>query len=393
MLMASTLSRTLLAVLAASTLLPLVGCGGGQEIADETADAMSFALSGQQLFDTATFGGNGRSCATCHEELFGGALSPERAQDRFDGNPNDPLFRALDGDNGTGASYARLLTQATIRIHMSLPPTVHAHDDPGATSVVLNRGVPTFLNVPALDPVLMSDGRAPDLTAQALDAVNTHFEPTVQPTPEQLEKITSYEKKQFSSQALKTFANGGPAPILPAGHTQSEKRGRAEFLPTGLCGQCHSGPMLNTTSARNPTFGEGFRFEAILAGFPAFLGGQQPPNAPNEIRVWDVDCPAGGSFVCDNPAFFGATVDNGVVSIPAPDPGVLLVSGNPDDVLLFKIPTLWGINETAPYFHDNSAATLEDLVEHYSLLFSVFEPTGALTAQQKGDIVAYMHLL
>jgi cytochrome c peroxidase len=28
----------------------------------------------------------------------------------------------------------------------------------------------------------------------------------------------------------------------------------------------------------------------------------------------------------------------------------------------FDIPTLYGISKTAPYFHDNSGATLEDVV-------------------------------
>ena len=35
----------------------------------------------------------------------------------------------------------------------------------------------------------------------------------------------------------------------------------------------------------------------------------------------------------------------------------------------FKIPTLWGIKDTAPYFHDGSAKTLEDLVDQYEFFF------------------------
>jgi cytochrome c peroxidase len=44
----------------------------------------------------------------------------------------------------------------------------------------------------------------------------------------------------------------------------------------------------------------------------------------------------------------------------APDPGRALITGDPNDLLNFKIATLWGIKDTAPYFHDNSARTLED---------------------------------
>ena len=37
--------------------------------------------------------------------------------------------------------------------------------------------------------------------------------------------------------------------------------------------------------------------------------------------------------------------------------------------LFGAIPTLYGISKTAPYFHDNSAATLEDVIRHYQLDF------------------------
>ena len=36
-----------------------------------------------------------------------------------------------------------------------------------------------------------------------------------------------------------------------------------------------------------------------------------------------------------------------------------------DDWEKFDVPGLRGISKTAPYFHNNSAATLEDVVDHY----------------------------
>jgi hypothetical protein len=35
----------------------------------------------------------------------------------------------------------------------------------------------------------------------------------------------------------------------------------------------------------------------------------------------------------------------------------------------FDVPTLFGIRHTAPYFHDNTARTLEDVIRHYQALF------------------------
>ena len=56
----------------------------------------------------------------------------------------------------------------------------------------------------------------------------------------------------------------------------------------------------------------------------------------------------------------------------------------------FKIPQLRGVEDTAPYFHDNSAKTLEDVMNFYERFFS---PFVILTPQDKADMVAYMKLL
>ncbi len=60
----------------------------------------------------------------------------------------------------------------------------------------------------------------------------------------------------------------------------------------------------------------------------------------------------------------------------------------------FKIPTLWNSKNTAPYFHDNSAKNLQDMVHHYKNFFEVFTKGElVLTPQDEADIVAYVKLL
>ena len=70
-------------------------------------------------------------------------------------------------------------------------------------------------------------------------------------------------------------------------------------------------------------------------------------------------------------------------------------------------PNIWlhddpaAVNETAPYFHDNSAHTLEELVHHYKQVFEIAPVLSAwtlggrtsLTAHEEADIVAYLRLL
>ena len=87
--------------------------------------------------------------------------------------------------------------------------------------------------------------------------------------------------------------------------------------------------------------------------------------------------------------------DGTTTTLSSPDPGRALITGNVQDfesVNAFKIPSLWGVARTAPYFHDNSAKTLEDLARHYALFFSRISPI-VLTEQDQQDMVAYMKLL
>lgn len=65
----------------------------------------------------------------------------------------------------------------------------------------------------------------------------------------------------------------------------------------------------------------------------------------------------------------------------------------------FKTPTLRDVALTAPYFHDGSAATLTDVVEHYSkggIVKTNLSPNMQelkLSEQEKADIVAFMQAL
>lgn len=335
----------------------------------------------RHLFEDETFGGNGRTCATCHGRETG-TISPKDAQRRFQRDPHDPLFLADGSDDGEGNGTSRMLKDATILVRIPLPPNVRLANDPEARSVVIRRGVPSTLNTPALDPVLMQDGRQPNLVAQAQGAIADHAQAVRTPTPQQLELIAAFEQtpRFFSSFPMLRFAYAGVEPKLPAGYSDAEKRGRRFFVDvppsgdfkTGLCAGCHSGPMLNETSEflPAPPFKRGGRFQSI--GVSEFNVAGNP--------VMD--------FVFTNP-------DGTTTQISSPDPGRALITGNAQDfesLNAFKIPSLWGAARTAPYFHDNSAKTLDDVARHYALFFGAISPI-VLTEQDQKDMVAYMKLL
>ncbi|MDX1757697.1 MAG: cytochrome c peroxidase [Marinobacter sp.] len=65
----------------------------------------------------------------------------------------------------------------------------------------------------------------------------------------------------------------------------------------------------------------------------------------------------------------------------------------------FKTPTLRDVTETAPYFHDGSAKTLEEVIEHYALGGTVKDNLSPnmkeldLTTQEKADLLAFLQAL
>ena len=326
------------------------------------------------------------------------------------GTPTKFLIHDALDDNGVGTT--RVQTHATIRYTIPLPPWISMADDPGATHVTVFRGIPSTRNTPALDPILLHDGRAPTLQEQALGAIHDHYQNTVEPTTAQLDAIAEFQRTDahfFSSRALRKFAATGSPPELPPGITPAERRGRtflvdAPFTPPskrGICALCHGGPMLNMVNQAHSDFGGG----SPPPGIRFFGTGVTIVNAPNNpIRTWIIDDGV-----------------NPVVTVQSPDVGLLL---HPTLVLdpshppvpppfampraffanQFKIPTLWGVKDTAPYFHDNGAKTLRDAVAHYQRFFNFTEaedPVGSrtlgglivLTDNDVDDVVAYLKLL
>jgi cytochrome c peroxidase len=81
------------------------------------------------------------------------------------------------------------------------------------------------------------------------------------------------------------------------------------------------------------------------------------------------------------------------------DPGRQAVTGRADDRGKFKTPTLRGIALTAPYMHDGSVATLEDVVRFYDkggganpLRDPALAPLG-LTPEEARALVAFLKAL
>jgi di-heme cytochrome c peroxidase len=359
-------------------------------------------LEGQRLFEEETFGGNGRTCVTCHSRKTG-TFSPADAQARLAANPNDPVFTHDGLDDGFSGT-SRIEQHATVRITLPLPSHLTLADDPTATHVTFNRSTPTTKNTPALDPALMWDLRAANLEVQALGAIHGHAQNTIEPTPLQLELIAEFQRissRFFSDGRPKKFARTGVPPELPQGRSNSEKRGRLFFVDApfeppgkvGVCALCHSGPMLNQANAfSSAVFGNppGARLFTIGVSEANFIG--------NPTRTFLVHDGLGAPLPVTTPDI-GVLMSNPATSPFAaiPPPPVLKQLGLRLAFFAntFKVPPLWGVKDTAPYFHDNSAKDFDEMLGQYDWFFLSFAIGGRimLTPQDKEDIKAFLNLL
>lgn len=226
------------------------------------------------------------------------------------------------------------------------------------------RSAPTVINR-AYSLAQFWDGRAPTLEAQALGPIanpiemgNTHanvvkmlranqgyralFEKAFGPgeiTIDQLGKaIATFERTVLSGNAPYDRYKAGDKTAM----TEAQVRGMDVYFNKAKCDQCHEG--VNFTSNMYANLGVG----------------ADKPNADE-----------GRSAVTKNPADWGA----------------------------FKTPTLRDIERTAPYMHDGSIKTLEEVVDFYDKggtpnrnLDQKIKPLK-LSDQEKKDLVAFMKAL
>jgi cytochrome c peroxidase len=350
--------------------------------------------------------GNGRACADCHMPGDHFQLSPADVEARFQNlqarrleNPHadDPLFRPVDANdyriNGDSASdFSNLRQNALIRITFPLPPNIRLIDPAtnmasSETSVDVWRMVPTVNNVKLSGPDGLNpwprgpnpsggyqlDGRFATLQQQALGALTAHAEIQVAPGQGMLDDLGAFENVLFSSPGVRRLSNAvsaGVTPLPSADPPLNELEQAGKVVFTRACGQCHGGPGQSTPQA------PAVRYHDISTQCPRPV--DTGPLAPRFVFK---PCPAS---LARNVRSYEITLPNGVttptgsstIRRTSSDPGRALLTGfatvgppAADDWNKFDVPSLRGISKTAPYFHNNSAATLEEVVAHYTEFF------------------------
>lgn len=129
--------------------------------------------------------------------------------------------------------------------------------------------------------------------------------------------------------------------------SEAARSGMILFRGKARCGVCHAFNQNFSTFATFPFLTDmNYRNTGIAANYDGF--GTLARRAMNAARDQSDSV---------SPEFAGHE--------RAGELGRFLISGNTLDVGAFRTPSLRNVELTAPYFHDGSAATLEDVVKYY----------------------------
>jgi cytochrome c peroxidase len=414
-----------IAVLSVGTWIAVSAQGVGEtqlNCRDTPCDAVARGRAAFNDGRLVGLGGNGRACADCHVASESFQLSPAVARARFEAllgrravnkNADDPLFRPVDADDfrehGDAANdYSNLVENGLVRVMLPLPANVRLIDvascstpDPVAcqpteeTSVDVWRAVMPVNNVAMTGPdqvppiwppaprvpILGIDPNGPNrqggyqhdarfgtLQEQARGALIAHAQTTVEPPADLLDDLAAFQRTLFSSPAVEALADAiesgaTPFPDPDPDLTELEQRGKVVFNRT--CAQCHGGTMHPSGSTPDAAIPRPIRarYHNIQSA------------CPRPATDGFAPCP---TRLARNARLYRITVADGSFQfVMTADPGRLLLTGQPADLSAMDTTQLRGIGRTAPYFHNNSAATLEEVLDHYGAFFRFVVRTSA----------------
>ena len=342
-------------------------------------------------------------------------------------------------------AYSLLLDRGLIRIGLDLPAdaefVVDRVSDPyrcGAGSHAISayrRPLPST-NLTFLSGV-MWDGRESsatttilqDLAHQANDATRGHAAAARDLTAEEVQEIVHFESGLFTAQgwdydagALRADGAGGGPVALSHQPFFIGINDPVGLDPTGAAFDPDAFTLFTTWSdyprrLRGSEYNARraiARGEALFDSKPITLSGVAGLNGETFASGVTVpesfsgtctichDTPNAGNHSVKAPLNIGLTAPTIAPYLPiytlrnlstgetteTTDPGRALVTGKWRDVGKFKGPVLRGLAARAPYFHNGSARTLEEVIDFYDTRFSI-----GFTAREKADLVAFLQAL
>jgi cytochrome c peroxidase len=347
---------------------------------------------------------NGKVCAHCHLPQFQYGLPPGDLSTLFP--PGDPFFDVVpeSGDDPLGPSMLTrhgLVGARPGRFNPFLEP-----DDP-FRQVLLWRKSQHLLNV-VFTHGLLTDGRQRELIEQARGAVFNHTQNSddrfdditngANLTSQRLKDIAAWEETLIDPPELKALLDPSDPnhatlvnqPFATVSLTNAaQRRGQRVFEQS--CMGCHNMPNVFSNSQHQDN--------KPLVTPPSYghvmdVGVGQRNKLKLEVGRYDSATGTRHTIVLPL-----VRQDGEVVHYPVRDDvGAAAATGRYEDLYRFKVPQLRRISQMAPYFHDNSAATLEEVVDYFNSADYKRSADGRnfpihLDAKERSDLLEFLRAL
>ena len=262
-----------------------------------------------------------------------------------------------------------------------------------------------------------------DLAHQAIDATTGHAQAAAPPTPQQVQEIVEFEMGLRTAQAIDfragalnvDGARGGPTALAalpffigindsfpPSFHLNPSDKPFTPAIfelfdawidsPSPRRASIARGQMVFNSKPISITGVAGINDVLGVASLQGTCGTcHNTPNignhsfpAPLNIGTTDVTSPLNVGYL---PIFTLRNKTTGM-TVQTTDPGRALVTGLWADIAKVKGPILRGLAARAPYFHNGSAATLNDVVTFYDKRFGV-----GFSDRERADLIAFLNSL
>lgn len=377
-------------------------------------------------------GTNGRSCGTCHQADQGWSITPEAIRARFESSEGmDPLFRAHDGANAPNldvstvearrSAYGLLLERGVIRIGLPVKSTSEfdlvAVDDPynwaSATQLSLFRRPLPTTNL-RLATSLSWDGRATvatdptnlrlGLKNQSNGATVNHAQATAPIDDATRDAIVDFETSITTAQVWDENAGsltssggrGGPDVLLNLPFSiglndpfdpSFDPRAFTLFNDWSDSGRnrrrVFEGQEIFNTKQFTVSLPDGQSFQTTCSGCHSL----PDVGAASAFRLFDVGISSPSRRAANVPLY---TFRNKLTGqeVQTTDPGRALLSGLWADMNRFKAPSLRALAARAPYFHDGSVGSLDEVVDFYETQFNIAFADG-----EKRKLVRFLQTL
>lgn len=374
----------------------------------QTEDATGALFEGYSAAAHAEIVSNGRTCFTCHrgnDVNFGLAPPPLSASVP----PDDTLFTGVQADaQGDPDALSNLENLGLFKYRPNRFNQARTQDDPFRQVFFWRKSV-ALVNS-AFQHGWLNDGRGRSILEADRGAIFSHtqegdtrFDDLI--ATQDFNDLHAFQFSLVSDERL--LALRDPAhPLHDALHddpfytveisTPAQERGRQVF--ERHCMTCHNAPNVFNGAASLETLGT----DGLDADYPV--------PGPHVGRNYNVGVSErnrhGLRFTVPQPdGTFSHVViplanENGTMNMHTVrfDIGLAATTGRTVDIGRFKVPQLRNVRNLAPYFHDNSAATLEEVVDYFNGPFYNNSVDGRrqpihLTPEERADLLEFLEIL